>query len=339
MLSGLRTSFLVPFSPHGLFHGVMTPRFIIDLTGDDLPFDPNAWIGLGIVFWPDELPPEVIRAFEAATQLPHSGEELLPSASIPVTEFVKFSIPAQSQELASCHAATWFSSKQPTSDALDHLVNHPAPRDELLETLDRELGQAWLDGRQSIEDRRYPDIPCLLPLWAIAFWRKLRFCDRARATWRASVTWLERHSKMPAMKEHLGGAYCALSNLGWNSRAGGDTALKLAVFLSSDWLSCTHVDWAMSWVDMRAKEGGGQARFVVGTSLIGREIMRCAKDQRCAYTKKETPCLYRIEKEIQGKDSPPTLLFPVCLEELSHWVAVAVDFENKAYRIGKNSSL
>ena len=73
------------------------------------------------------------------------------------------------------------------------LKTRPIPPKEWLEELDKDFGQAWFNGAQSIEDKWFKNSQ--LPLWTLSYWKEMRIVIEKQAIWQAADEWLARWGK------------------------------------------------------------------------------------------------------------------------------------------------
>jgi hypothetical protein len=137
----------------------MTTQNPINLdTLDDPPlqeWDEREWIGTGKKYPISGKVPAFIEAARSrALAVPSAFSSSIPSSKISITDLLKAKLPVQSSALI-MHTTTGAFSKEEPNEDLTCLKTCPIPLKEWLEKLDKDFGQAWLNGARSIKDERY----------------------------------------------------------------------------------------------------------------------------------------------------------------------------------------
>jgi hypothetical protein len=135
-----------------------------------------------------DVPQTVLNRRLVLLSLPPEADILLPLGILPITtllnEWTDFPTPRQDVLVAkvyfsndacdsNSHAIVKALKRRPTFPPLKVVLN-----------LEKRFGQAWFDGKQSIQDSFYTGYP--LPLWVLTLWRNFDHVFRTRAKWTAA---------------------------------------------------------------------------------------------------------------------------------------------------------
>jgi hypothetical protein len=133
-------------------------RILIDISDsedDHQEWDEKYWIGVGKKFpVSGEVPAFIEVARSKALALPPVYSLYIPSPKMSITDLLKTKLPVQSSALIMHSAAGAFSKEKPNED-MTRLKTRSIPPKAWLEQLEKDFGQAWFNGTQSIEDKRY----------------------------------------------------------------------------------------------------------------------------------------------------------------------------------------
>ncbi|KAJ7101505.1 hypothetical protein B0H15DRAFT_769608 [Mycena belliarum] len=305
----------------------MAPE-VVDLSADDALFDPAAWIGKHKEFPRTNLHSEVHTALGNVLKLPSAHTSVLPGPNLPITKFLKLSLPKKTSALLFSGTGTWFSADTPTTSTECLLARSIPPR-EVIEDLMKEAGQAWLDGAKSIVDPRFNDGRERFPIWALTLWSELLKVVDDQRRWQHSCEWIEselgRHDLDAVDRDALTNAKSIMDSLGWNTKIHGRwTILDLATVLSNAWLSDDHIDMMM--IDLSARVAADPAlaaKLIVAPLAFSQAIKNAAQKKK--YTREDTPLLARYEQHIK-KTHLTQLYFPMHVNA-NHWIVGFMDFE------------
>ncbi|KAF7291093.1 hypothetical protein MKEN_01491200 [Mycena kentingensis (nom. inval.)] len=181
---------------------------------ENLPFVPSEWLGLGHTY--RNVPQHVANALLRVLEPPSALLDKLPSRELDVVAFCSPSlhVPAVSQSLIAVKSDRWFSKDPPsTLDAADiwrTLCREGIPPKNVVTQLRADVGQAWLDGAQSLRDPRQ-NSKKRLPLHILKIYAELRDIIEARELLRASMASLRlslkrntsRYSSAEDILEHF----------------------------------------------------------------------------------------------------------------------------------------
>src|SRR5882762_4768097 len=127
----------------------------------DTPDDPlhqewieREWIGVGKKYpVSSEVPTFIEAAHSKVLAVPPIYSSYIPDQKMSITDLLKAKLPVQSSALITHSAAGAFSKEELNKD-MACLKTRPIPPKAWLEQLDKDFGQAWFNGEQSIEDKR-----------------------------------------------------------------------------------------------------------------------------------------------------------------------------------------
>ena len=204
----------------------------------------------------------------------------------------------------------------------------PIPPKEWLEELDKDFGQAWFNGAQSIEDKWFKNSQ--LPLWTLSYWKEMRIVIEKQAIWQAADEWLARWGKDGEMLEEADHAREMMSCLSWglDITALGARCPKenFTVLLSDNWIDNDTIDMMM--FDLAAHvclNPELRKTTVVDALNLQMHIHRAYNTGN--YRKESVPLLSHYSQLFKEKKHSH-LYFPVHING-NHWVPFLIDFKNK----------
>ncbi|TBU21591.1 hypothetical protein BD311DRAFT_743520 [Dichomitus squalens] len=215
-----------------------------DPPGGQAPiFIPSGWIGCGKTYPASETPSFILTARRTALAIPPEYQDLLPDPDTSVLALLCANLPPRPSALTSQNASHAFTD-DPPNETLQKLFDRPVPPPNYIGKLQKEFGQAWFSGAQSIIDGRYKD--SRLPFYAIEYWTQMSHILDKRMTWLRAESWLNTwEAKDDALLAEAPTARTSFSVLAWGSRlqlrAVDTGAETLASLLSDDWLNDEHL--------------------------------------------------------------------------------------------------
>jgi hypothetical protein len=137
----------------------------------DVRFDPSKWIRVGKIY--KDAPVEVSDAFTDTRKLPPELQATLPGPTLSVTKFLelKFLGVLDRSTKFSTQTNDWFSEEPPNYDPLAFWTLKSMPPRWLVDELENDCPQKWLNGAQSVLDPL--DKSIRLPLSALAFYSRI----------------------------------------------------------------------------------------------------------------------------------------------------------------------
>lgn len=308
---------------------------------EDLPsFNASKWIGTNRTF--KDVPEEVSREKRRQLQVPHYTNCQFPSKSLSVTALLALRLPKLSNAIITTKLAVWFSKDAPSSLEPKWLWERPIPSDKHLRALEREFGQMWLDGAQSIIDPRFNDGREQLPLWMVGFWREMASLIRDQDKWKHSVQWLEVEKKRRGQTQEtvklINETLIKLNTIAWNTELASTSViastLSLTTLLGNEWLDDDHINLMMEVLSKRVEEDKKLAKKVIIAPLtLANELHN---NRHGTYLKKAgAPVLCRYEKHIK-ENKIDLLYFPVHVNN-NHWIAAYVDFAKGRIGYGEHN--
>ncbi|KAG6848002.1 hypothetical protein H0H93_004243 [Arthromyces matolae] len=223
----------------------------LDLTSTPL-FNKATYINSGKLYPDRDTPLEVLWERNRILAVPKTArEKFIPPATLPVNQFLALELPKQGGAFITSKPTTWFSDDEPTSNPLA-LLERPIPSPTFLALLQKEFGQAWFNGAQSILDPRYNNAMDRFPLWIITVWSEMVDVVDKQNTWRKAHLWLEDEAKLrkdPATLQELESVVETLKTLGWNApityTSVLTTACALVPLITTLWLSDDTINMLM----------------------------------------------------------------------------------------------
>ncbi|KAK1222121.1 hypothetical protein PQX77_015048 [Marasmius sp. AFHP31] len=295
------------------------------------PFDASKWIGRGVK-WSDDLPPEVLNARDALLEVPPEDYNSLPSPSCSVAQLLEAELPEQSSKLNLTKPMLWFKSDRPFTP-VDRLANRTLPSEKFLREVVKHVGQAMLDGNQSISDPDYNDGQDRFPIHSLSFMIEATQTAKGRERWMRGNRWLvakEAVVKDEGVRAVLGEARRRLANISWNSKLSFAiqpvTTLDLSDFLSTTWLKDDHVDMMLEVLRDRLVKDG-LSDIIIAPMSFSWTITAAAREND--FSKKG---LVRYANKIRT-EKIRQLYFPLNVNG-NHWVAGCIDFENHSIVYG-----
>ncbi|KAL1712277.1 hypothetical protein EV715DRAFT_213952 [Schizophyllum commune] len=282
------------------------------------------WIGAGKKY---QSVPDFVSAKKLRLLTPPQSilDQFIPSASVPVAEFVKKALPdVEQSRLMRVHPDHVFSAQTPNVD-LQVLARRDIPCSDDLTVLENAFGQAWFDGRaESIVDWRHNDGRERLPVWVIHFWRRLTPVVEAQKKWRASMSWLAaRHQAKDspnALRETLVYAQAMFDRLGWDIRNPyGGRSTTLASFLSTQWLTDDHVDMMCERTSDHVRADPILSTKVLVVGVVFSTYIRNLGNKAAGWQNSQT--LQYVAHQIE-EGNFELLVFPINLSN-THWIAGA----------------
>ncbi|KAF8139677.1 hypothetical protein EV363DRAFT_1444144 [Boletus edulis] len=262
-----------------------------------------------------------------------------PASNLPITVFLQQTFPPLSHELVHSNASTSFSPLAPNRDT-SSIVTYPVPCKAFLLSLQSVLGQALLDGNQSILDLRYKDTR--LPFWVITYWQALHTIHRLRDSWSCAVDWLKKYTgAQTGSATSFEAALQQLNELAVNADfqgpmvSGNLTTHELSRFLSdTKWMSGTLMDMMVAYLNLEHAQQLSVLRIMIIDTMFTINIL--AATSPVAYSERSLRGLMEVERKLSA--APPRQLYaPAFLEKQKHWIVIIINFEDKV--IGYGDSL
>lgn len=300
-------------------------------------FDKTVWMGKDYPV--SDVPAELTAFREASLKIPLTiRERFLPHHDSSVESLLGRPLPSSLASLITVRAMSCYRKEKSAID-VQCLETRKIPSFEFVQDAEACLGQALLNGSQSIVDPTYKGEP--LPLWSVQFWREMHSVLEARKQWAKCAGWLEKHSEQDAPLE-LDESHRYLKELGWKSGtlvpgAGTyTTTLDFVRLLSDRMLTDTLVDMMVEhlagWI--RTDERLSDKFEVVTLSFM----LYINKAKSAEDYKKASPNYLRtLEQKLAGKKK--VLLFPVHLPERVHFDSFEIDFKQRTICYGERSDL
>lgn len=314
----------------------------IDLTNADNPsvFQKADWIGQGLKYTTNDVPIELSIYIQQISSLTtHQQTQLdLPDPYLPFLALAERPLPHRDHSLVHASVQSAFQKATPNVE-LTWLKKRDLPSKSFVTKAEAALGQAVLDGARSIEAPRSDG--ARLPLGAVSYWRTMhRVLDAEEERDRARVWLLCRLSDVDeATGKDVRKANTSLDTLPWGAQtmiagANRNNAIEMAVLLSSGRVNTSTVDMMVHWVMEKVAESEELAsRFAVFGLELWQQIERAEGSETFSNADQLPRLLKRVRSQLKG--GTKSLLFPVFVSELKHFVAVRVDFDSNTYSYGK----
>jgi hypothetical protein len=316
-----------------LCFAAMAPDEVIDLV-KTITFRKDDWMGRR--FPTSNVPRELEEFRDRALDIPALfRKKLLPNPTLSVEAFTLLSLLASTAPLVYVGARTCFINAEPTYNVLC-LLTRKVPSMDFVKDAKAYLGQALLDGAQSILDPQYKGDS--LPLWTIQFWGEMHEVLEAQDIWKRSMMWLASQPTGTGAQEVLDEARAHLGSLGWCTgtlaRGGGSqtTTLDFARLLSNRMLNTSLVDIMVeciaAWV--KADEALSE-KFELVTLVFMNDINKATNER--SYQERSPGYLHKLEERLRG--SKKILLFPVHLRERVHFLGFEINYKKRTISYGE----
>jgi hypothetical protein len=215
------------------------------------------------------------------------------------------------------------------------LKTRKLPSREFVADAEAHLGQALLDGAESIEDPAYKGEG--LPVWAIEYWKEMYAAADAQEVWKKSIAWLQKYGTGTGTHPDIDRAQKHLHSLAWGERtfapgsSTGTTTQGFSTLLSNQMLNTTLVDIMVehigAWV--RADEARSD-KFEVVSLVFMNDIEKASSADD--YKKKSPGFLHKLERRLRG--SSKVLIFPAHLPKRTHFDGFEIDFKRHTLSYG-----
>lgn len=221
----------------------------------DEEWDETKWISVGKKYPASGEVPAIIEAARSKIlALPSVYSLYIPSPKLSITDLLKAKLPVQSSALITHAASQAFSKDEPNED-MTCLKTRPIPPKAWLEQLEKDFGQAWFNGTQTIEDKRYKN--SRLQLFVLTYWKEMRIVIEKRAIWQAADEWLARWGKNGDLLEEADRAREMMTCLTWGldiSVLGARCPKEnLTVLLSDNWIDGETIVMMMFYLAARVR--------------------------------------------------------------------------------------
>lgn len=262
-------------------------------------------------------------------------EALLPDPGLAIDAFVALSLPATQETLISYGSKSCFSDRKPT-ESMSCLKTRKLPSREFVEDAELHLGQALLNGAQSIRDPAYKGGG--LPLCAIQYWREMYSASEAQVEWKKSITWLEKHTCGTGVQTDFRQAQNHLSSLVWQARihvpgtSTDTTTRSFTKLVSNQMLTTTLVDIMVEHIGAWVKADKACSDDFEVVSLIFMNDIEKANSVD-DYQKKSPGFLHKLEQRLKG--SSKVLLFLVHLPSRMYFVGFEIDYKKRTISYGE----
>ncbi|KAK0499170.1 hypothetical protein EDD18DRAFT_1377074 [Armillaria luteobubalina] len=158
---------------------------------DELTTNPDwiesDWINVGKKYI--DVPKTVTCEREQLLRIPSSYESILPSNEIPVTQFLRLSLPNLCQN-SHTSSELGFSDDEPDS-LPENFYDISVPSKETLDWLENDFGEAWFNGSRSVKDER-DSLSWRHPFWVLTYFTFMRQACMAFSDWSEAMKWLEK---------------------------------------------------------------------------------------------------------------------------------------------------
>jgi hypothetical protein len=301
-------------------------------------FNPAEWIGTGKKY--KDLPGCVTLAAQEAMAIPSDIRDTLPRQDEPILDFIQRTLPVKSNGINTFPMHAWFSCKEPSTvsneDTPKNIMRRTVPSQDFINKLEREFGQQWFDGKQSIVDPRYNQGHDRYPFWVLTVWREILSLINKQKDWREAYTVIAQEIKGDMVSQVYTNVESFLGSCGWNSEIehGGYrfTSHTFAPLLCKRPLY-DDVAQAMIYVLQQRLEKSREQypHHVIAASLFYK-VLQVAADKSHIKKNKKLSTLKAIEDRVRH-DPDTVLWYPVLHSK--HEIAICVDFRLKEIRYGE----
>ncbi|KAJ7216059.1 hypothetical protein GGX14DRAFT_391721 [Mycena pura] len=224
-----------------------------------------------------------------------------------------------------------FHEQQPTSDA-SVLAEVPLLSKRTIQRLDREFGQAFLDGKLSVRDARDEKCILFLPLSFVSYASRMREAVKIWHTWNNALAWMRepRDKEEPEECIWRERAHTFLTSItGWGGRVGcglGDlTFERLAEVLGDNWLSDSVEDALVRDIKTRLNARYGASNDVLLADTFFATYVRTGAATDSAHVGHSL--VQKYTHMLTSPSPPQSLYFPLYSPPV-HWASCKIDLQN-----------
>lgn len=255
--------------------------------------------------------------------------KILPSSDSVVADFLKFKLPDLDDANFTQDPQSSFTGALAVSK-----LRIPAliPPKAWIRSLRDALNTAIRNGKRSIIHPLLPQQP--LPLWILALWEKAHVVRDVHILWTNAHKWLEGklvenpRSSNPTSYDNFSVAMDYMLRLphrkilqGQSSAGRRNTSQFTRLLSDNTFLSDTLIDLMVQVMNLRLR--ASEKRVMILDTELPDSIRRNEMDPG------------KFHYLIRTLDGQKDLYFPVCIPELSHFVAFNVDFRSLTFSYGK----
>lgn len=304
---------------------------IIDNTSDPAPslvWRASDWIGQNKVY-PCDPPQCVLDARQALLDIPLEFSDLIPSETLPVMSFLGFHLPDQPSVVVTYRIADSYS-KLPPNETLRSILARPIPPPAFITELNSAVGQAWFDGCQSVDDKRYKG--SRLPLHVVTYWREVSLAREKQQLWQRAMDWVDAQEGEETT-ESVAWVRKVLLALPWTGSLRISNAIgnitNLCILLSFQWFDDSILDLLMAHLSNIFASDPHLSDSVMATGLAFARTLAAAS-RRTDVAKKLTESI-RTRVDKHGLER---IYFFANVSNL-HWVPLLIDFRSNTLSYGK----
>ena len=297
------------------------------LEEEALVFKPSLWIGRHKKY--KDVPLHVCNALTHLRQIPHRFQSSFPSPELPVLDFINLQLPIQSAELITTKIEHVFSFDAPQMD-VQAFLRRSIPPIAFIDKVEKEVGQAWFDGKVAIVDPRFSNSNNTLPFWALTYWRQMSKIIKAQHDWMDARAWIQTEVTKSSISHPLLLEHELLTTCGWNvplprtvTMVPGMTTHTLSQFLSNRWLDQEAMDLMISHLQKRLRQDGIRSKKVMIASCQFFSVLYDAAKTNRYSNEAIFSSLWNIEARV--KEGLRYLYIPVFGNH--HEIAAYVDFD------------
>ncbi|KAG7096505.1 hypothetical protein E1B28_003935 [Marasmius oreades] len=296
----------------------------------------SSWIGQQRRY--KDVPAVVVRELKHRLKLSPASENLLPPDNLSIMNLLMYPIPSISGSLVFFSPSSWFFDDKPTHE-ISVTLGYPLPSKKLLNSLLDCVGQAMLDGRQSICIGSNPPARAIhVPFEVLTLWGRMIEAALAQAKWKKAMMWLDEVGGKRNAKDSVLKAKALVAKAQWRGRIqglGSDlTFTEMADFLSREWLTGSHVDAMLRFASNRlSKDSKLSASHIITVSSLSQALSESPdlKADRQTYLRK-VPKVVRSHGE-QLEQSPTHTLWMVS-HTPGHWTTTMISHNNREIKWG-----
>jgi hypothetical protein len=203
-------------------------------------------------------------------------------------------------------------------------------------------GQAMLDGKTSVQHWDKKDI--YLPFHALGMWDLILEAGTAKKAWQDALMWLDRQRDIPI--QYIGRVMKLLGTVPWKDYVKGLglglTMTEMAVFLSQEWLSDTHIDSMLRAAIYQRSDTLSQITphtEIVLTDFITHVLSSQHLETSPIphdYTKSAPKSVQRLGSVI-SKSPSDIRIATVSFSPPGHWACLIVDFQARTIGWGDSA--
>ncbi len=309
-----------------------------ELQGTNPAWNQHEWISCGRQY--HDVPRYVVLELNRMLLIPESIHRSIPSATLSISEFLKLRLPKHTQKISSPLELSFSDDEPDKIDEIEEdLANIVIPSFDTVICMEREIGQAWFDGKQSIKDDRH-GIPRRYPFWMCSYFSRMQRTCTIFDRWADASSWLKRKPEsvlVAAEEEQLTQTITDLwDRTPWigtfEDRGIGEVYFEdLVDLLRDQCLRSDIVDGLLERLSLRLKHGNKPSSDIIATTA---SFSGFIKSGAYATNVSAQRFLDEYATYFRGDSSLWQRLAFVVHHPPVHWAACVIDFHDEVISYG-----